>query len=183
MDQTKLIKAVLSSWGAQDVAWIFDAVTDDVVYQLNGSRDGLFASRSVQGKDAFRNSFVETSAHFDYLRFDPTVLGIFNDVARVQVKYVLHHWASGHSLTGTKRLVFEIAGNRIARINVFYDGALVQAFLQLTAANAGMGSILAMSTAETSAALHAHRPQTLLLAAGLGWANRTMYRAGSHLPF
>jgi ketosteroid isomerase-like protein len=131
VEQIELIQTLLSAWGTQDVDRMGNIIADDVVYELYGSRHGVLASQIIEGKVSFRTNALQTLAQFDYLQFNPTVLGINNDVARIQVEYVLHHWASGHELAATKRLVIKLSRRRISRIEAYYDRALVQAFVNL----------------------------------------------------
>jgi ketosteroid isomerase-like protein len=140
VEQIELIQTLLSAWRTQDVDRMGNSIADDVVYELYGSRHGILASQIIEGKVSFRAHALKTLAHFDYLKYNPTVLGINNDVARIQVEYVLHHWASGHELAATKRLVIKLLGHRISRIEAYYDRALVQAFVNLIEFDAAKNS-------------------------------------------
>ena len=142
MDQIQLIETALSSWGAEDVERLLENVSDDVIFQAHGSHDEVLGRLGIRGKCAFRDFLIERLVHFEYLTFEPTVLGICNNVARVQVKYGLHHRASGHELSCTQRIVLQIAGSQITKIDAYYDGPLVQAFLNLATADARLSRTL-----------------------------------------
>lgn len=131
VDHQDLIETTLQYWSAQDVERTLELVSDNVVYQLYISQTALPYGGETRGKDDFRDVLFDILAQFDYLSYEPVILGICGDVARVQTRCVLHHRASGHELDMSKRSVFRIKHGLIVRIDEYLDAALVESFMRL----------------------------------------------------
>lgn len=85
-----------------------------------------------RGKEACRDLLFSILADFDYLKYEPSILGVRGDTVRTQVRFTYQHRATGETLDGTRRLVFQIRDGLIVRVDGYHDARLVDAFMRLT---------------------------------------------------
>lgn len=132
MDNRAIVVSFLRSWGVQDVEMTAAHAADDIVYALYISDQALPFGGETHGLEACRNVLYTILADFDYLKYEPVVLSVEDDVVRVQVSFIYHHRRTGGNLVGTKRMVFKLRDGLIVRIDEYHDAGLVEAFMRLT---------------------------------------------------
>ncbi len=132
MDSRGVVVAVLESWAVQDVERAIAHAAEDIVYALHISDQALPFGGETCGWDAFRNVLYTILADFDYLKYEPVILGVEEDVVRVRVSFAYRHRRTAETLTGTKRMVFKLRDSLVARIDEYHDAAMVEAFMRLT---------------------------------------------------
>jgi ketosteroid isomerase-like protein len=131
MDNRTIVVSFLDSWIAQDVELTVAHVADDFVYALHISNEVLPFGGETRGREEIKSVLYTILADFDYLKYEPVILGVQDDVVRVQVDFIYHHRRTGEDLVGTKRLVIKLDDGLIARIDEYHDVALVEAFMRL----------------------------------------------------
>jgi ketosteroid isomerase-like protein len=132
MGNRDVVISFLTSWIAQDVELTVAHTADDVVYALHISNEALPFGGESHGKERIKGILYAILADFDYRKYEPVILGVRGDVARVQVSFVYHHRRTGEDLVGSKRLVITLRDGLIARVDEYHDAALVEAFMRLT---------------------------------------------------
>ena len=131
MSATAVVDDFLRAWRAQDIDTTLATIADDVVYALHVSNDALPYGGETHGAEALRAVAYAILEEFDYLTYEPVVLGEDEGVVRVQVAFHYHHRRTGENLIGTKRLVFRVESGLIVRIDEYHDAGFVEAFMRL----------------------------------------------------
>jgi ketosteroid isomerase-like protein len=131
MDNQAIVVSFLKCWIAQDVELTVAHAADDVVYALHISKEALPFGGETHGKERIRGVLYAILADFDYLKYEPVILGAQDDMVRVQVSFIYHHRRTGEDLVGSKRLVIKLRDGLIARVDEYHDAALVEAFMRL----------------------------------------------------
>jgi ketosteroid isomerase-like protein len=133
MDNRAVVGSFLACWSVQDVEMTVAHVHEDFVYALYVSDTALPYGGETRGKENVRAVLYAILAEFDYLRYDPEIISVEGDVVRVAVAFTYHHRRTGENLSGTKRMVFQLADGLVARIDEYHDAAKVEAFMRLAA--------------------------------------------------
>lgn len=133
MDNRSLVAAFLAHWRVQDVEMTLAHTSEDIVYALYISEHALPYGGETSGKASIRNVLYAILAEFDYLKYDPTIVAVDDDVVRAQVQFTYHHRLTGENLAGSKRLVFTVRDGLVVRIEEYHDAGMVEAFMRLTA--------------------------------------------------
>lgn len=131
MDSRAVVDEFLRNWLAQDIEGTVATGAEDIVFALHISNDALPFGGETHGRDACRSLLYTILADFDYLRYEPVVLGEEDGVVRVQVSFHYHHRRTGENLIGTKRLVFKVRDGLIVRLDEYHDAGFVEAFMRL----------------------------------------------------
>src|SRR5690606_5137735 len=116
-------------WGAQDVELASALFHDSIICKLHAASTDMPFGGEWRGKEACRHAMFSILEEFDYLRYEPTVLGVRGGVVRTQARFKYYHRRTGGILEGTRRLVFRVKGDRIVRIDGYHDAQLVDAFM------------------------------------------------------
>ena len=132
MSSREVVEAFFAYWGAQDVELTTALLHDGIVYKLHVATTDLPYGGEWRGREACRHAMFSILEEFDYLKYDPVILGVRGGIVRSQVRFKYQHRRTGGILEGTRRLVFRIKGDRIARIDGYHDARLVEAFIRLT---------------------------------------------------
>ena len=143
MDNRAVVGSFLACWSVQDVEMTVAHVHDDFVYALYISETALPYGGETRGKDNVRAVLYAILAEFDYLRYDPEIISVEGDVVRVAVAFVYHHRRTGEDLSGTKRMVLQLADGLITRIDEYHDAAKVEAFMRLAAQRTEADEVMA----------------------------------------
>lgn len=133
MDNRAVVESFLACWSVQDVEMTIEHVHDDFVYALYISETALPCGGETRGKDNVRAVLYTMLAEFDYLRYEPEIVAVEGDIVRASIAFVYHHRRTGEDLSGTKRMVLQLKGGLIARIDEYHDAARVEAFMRLAA--------------------------------------------------
>jgi ketosteroid isomerase-like protein len=131
MDARAVIVEVLKRWRTQDVETTFELCADDVVYVLYVSEDAVPFGGVTQGRDAMMSVFYTFIEQFDYLKYEPLIVGVDGDVVRVQTQFQYHHRRTGEDLTGSMRTVFTVRDGLVVRCEEYVDRGLVESFMRL----------------------------------------------------
>jgi len=133
MSSRATVASYLACWSAQDVEMTLRHFDEDISYALYISETALPFAGETRGKANIANILYSLLAQFDYLKHEPTIVGVDGDTVRVQVQFVYHHRETGGNLSGSKRLVFKLRNDAIVRVEEYHDAAMVEAFMRLTA--------------------------------------------------
>jgi len=132
MSSREVVETFFAYWGVQDVELTSSLFHDGMVYKLHVDTTDVPYGGEWRGKAACRHAMFSILEEFDYLKYEPTILSVRGDVVRAQVCFKYQHRRTGGVLEGTRRLVFRVKGDRIARVDGYHDARLVEAFLRLT---------------------------------------------------
>ena len=152
MDNRAVVGSFLACWSVQDVEMTVAHVHEDFVYALYVSETALPYGGETRGKENVRAVLYAILADFDYLRYEPEIISVEGDVVRVAVEgdvvrvavaFTYHHRRTGEDLSGTKRMVFQLADGLITRIDEYHDAAKVEAFMRLAAQRTEADEVMA----------------------------------------
>ena len=132
MQDTEVVDLFFEYWKAQDVEMAMSLATEGVVYNLYLSDAAVPHGGETRGREKCRDVLYMVLADFDYLEYQPTIVGQEADAVRAQVRFRYHHRRTGGELSGTKRMVFTIRDGLIAQVDEYHDAGLVEAFMRLT---------------------------------------------------
>jgi ketosteroid isomerase-like protein len=132
MDNEAIVASWVACWAAQDVEMTLVHMHENVIYKVHASSEVLPFGGEKRGRDALRNLMFDVLADFDVLMYSLKFVRVFRNGARAHVRYKYRHRATGEVLEDTRRLVVEIHGGRIGRIDAYYDDRMVEAFMRLT---------------------------------------------------
>jgi ketosteroid isomerase-like protein len=132
MDSRAIVESFFTSWAAQDVELAAMHFHEDMVYELHSATRELPYSGVTRGKAACRDLLFTIIKDFDYLKYEPHIIGVEDDVVRAQVSFIYRHRQSGEVLEGTRRLVFRLRDGLIVRMDRYHDAKLVDAFIRMT---------------------------------------------------
>jgi hypothetical protein len=71
-------------------------------------------------------------AEFDYLHYEPTIVGVENHIVRAQVNFRYRHRETGNIIEGSRRLVFEIKDDLMYRLDSYEDTLRLEAFMRMS---------------------------------------------------
>jgi ketosteroid isomerase-like protein len=132
MDPLAVATEVYKLWSVQDVESTFAFVAEDVVYALHFDEDLAPFAGVSQGREAMMAAFYAMIEEFDYLKYEPVIMGVEGDVVRVQIQFMFHHRRTGADLEGSMRSVMTVTNGQIVRCEEYLDRGLVEAFMRLT---------------------------------------------------
>lgn len=132
MSSRKVVEAYFAYWAAQDVEMTTSLFHPSIIYKMHvDSADRPFGGE-WRGVDACRHTMFSILEEFDYLKYEPVILGVKGGVVRTQIGFKYSHRRTGGILEGRRRLVFKVKGGLIVRIDGYHDAKLVEAFMKLT---------------------------------------------------
>jgi ketosteroid isomerase-like protein len=120
-------------WSAQDVDLSVGLLAEDAVWDLRVSQTALSFAGETVGRENIRAGFFAILAQWDYIVFEPTILGFEDGIGRIQVKFHYRHRASGNDLAGSFRANLAVSEDEITRIDEFHDAPMVEAFMKIAA--------------------------------------------------
>jgi ketosteroid isomerase-like protein len=132
MSPREIATEVYNLWRAQDVESTFAYVAEDVVYALHFDEELAPFAGVSHGREAMMGAFYAMIEEFDYLKYEPTIVGVEGDVVRVQIQFRFHHRRTGADLEGSMRSVLTVTDGQIVRCEEHLDRGLVEAFMRLT---------------------------------------------------
>ncbi len=131
MDPLAVATEVYALWSVQDVESTFAHVAEDAVYALHFDEDLAPFAGISHGREAMMAAFYAMIEEFDYLKYEPTILGVDGDVVRVQIQFRFHHRRTGETLEGSMRSVMTVTDGQIVRCEEYLDRGHVEAFMRL----------------------------------------------------
>lgn len=143
IDARSVVEAVIAVWNTQDVEATLAYVDDDAVYALYVSEETVPFGGVSNGKDEIRATLFMMLSEFDYLRFDRTIVGVDDDIVKVQTQFKFHHRRTGGNLEGSMRTVFTIENGLVVRCDEYLDRGLVEAFMAMVRSREARGEIVA----------------------------------------
>ncbi len=143
IDAQSVVEAVIAVWNTQDVEATLAYVDDDAVYALYVSEETVPFGGVSNGKDEIRATLFMMLSEFDYLRFDRTIVGVDDDIVKVQTQFKFHHRRTGGNLEGSMRTVFTIENGLVVRCDEYLDRGLVEAFMAMVRSREARGEIVA----------------------------------------
>lgn len=143
IDARSVVEAVIAVWNTQDVEATLAYVDDDAVYALYVSEETVPFGGVSNGKDEIRATLFMMLSEFDYLRFDRTIVGVDDDIVKVQTQFKFHHRRTGGNLEGSMRTVFTIENGLVVRCDEYLDRGLVEAFMAMVRSREARGEVVA----------------------------------------
>ncbi len=131
MSPRDVVAEALRLWGAQDVESAFALVAEDVVYALYISEELAPFAGVSQGREAMMLAFYRMIEEYDYLKYEPVIVGAEGEVVRVQTQFLFHHRRTGTNLEGSMRTVITIRDGLMVRCEEFLDRGMVESFMRL----------------------------------------------------
>ncbi len=131
MGVREVVEEVLRLWAAQDVESTFVHVAEDVVYALYFDEALAPYAGVTYGKEGMKAAFYAMIEEFDYLKYEPVILGAEKDVVRVQTQFRFHHRRAGSTLEGSMRTILTVRDGLIVRCEEYLDRGLVESFMRL----------------------------------------------------
>ncbi len=132
MKDIEVVGLFFEYWKAQDVEMALSLASEDVVYNLYLSDAAVPHGGETRGREKCRDVLYMVLADFDYLEYQPTIVGQEAEAVRAHVRFRYHHRRTGGELSGTKRMVFTVRDGLIAQVDEYHDAGLVEAFMRLT---------------------------------------------------
>lgn len=136
MDSRAVIASFFACWRVQDLEMALVHVHPEIVYELHNGPDASPLAGVYRGIDRVRDLGYSVLAEFDYIRYEPTIVGVDGDIVRAQVIFGLRHRVSGHVIEGSQRSVFVVRDGLIRSIDVYEDALMVAAFMRLARGSA-----------------------------------------------
>jgi ketosteroid isomerase-like protein len=131
MDSRSVITSFFACWRVQDLEMALLHAHPDLVYVIHNGPDASPLAGVYHGIDRVRELGYSVLAQFDYVRYEPTIVGVEGDVVRAQVIFGLRHRGSGHVIEGSQRSVFVVRDGLIASVDIYEDALRVEAFMRL----------------------------------------------------
>lgn len=121
----------LQRWAGDPAGTMTDMVAQDIVYTLNVSPDAIQLGGATEGWDAVNAKMMGIRQVFDYLFYQPRILGVDGDRVRAQIELIFRHKLSGQLLMGSMRTVMTVRHGMIARVDEYVDAPLIESFMKL----------------------------------------------------
>ncbi len=128
-----VIETFVDAWRLQDIELTLATLHEAVIYRLHLEPGSHPHAGSTVGKLAMAAVMGETARDWDHLYYQPTLLGVDEDIARVQVRYQIIHRASRSLLAGSNRMIVKVKDDRVVEIDQFEDAARIAAFMRYVA--------------------------------------------------
>jgi ketosteroid isomerase-like protein len=132
MDSRSVVASFFACWGVQDLEMAVAHAHPEIVYSIHNGCDASPFSGVYRGPEACRDLGYAVLAEFDYLAYEPTIVGVEDDIVRAQVFFRYRHRPTGNLIEGSRRLVFEIKDGLIIRLDSYEDAQRLEAFMRLT---------------------------------------------------
>lgn len=142
MGTRELVAEIIELWAAQDVESAFAYVADDVVYALHIDEDLAPFAGVTHGREAMMAAFYNMIQQYDYLHWEPVIVGCEGNVVRIQTQFRLHHRRTGADLEGSMRTVITMRNDLMVRCEEFLDRGLVESFMRLAQHREAMNQIV-----------------------------------------
>jgi len=151
MESRSVVASFLACWSVQDLEMALAHLHPEIVYTLHNGPDARPFSGSHSGIDSCRQLGYTVLAEFDYLHYEPTIVGVKGSVVNVHVVSRLRHRTTGSVVEGSQRSIFEVRDDLIARIDIYEDAPRIEAFMRLTAHRLANGQLAKAPMMPTSA--------------------------------
>jgi ketosteroid isomerase-like protein len=132
MDSRSVVDSFFACWRVQDLDLAVAHAHPEIVYTIHNGRDASPFSGVYRGPEACRDLGYAVLSDFDYLAYEPTIVGVEGEIVRAQVFFRYRHRPTGNLIEGTRRLVFEIKDRLIIRLDSYEDAQRLEAFMRLT---------------------------------------------------
>jgi ketosteroid isomerase-like protein len=136
MDVRSVVKSFFACWSAQDVEMSLAHLHPEIVYTIHNGPDASPLAGVYRGTERVRDLGFSVLAEFDYLRYEPTIVGVHGAIVRAHVVFALRHRESGCIIEGSRRIVIEVRGGLIVSYDLFEDGLRVEAFMRMARGSA-----------------------------------------------
>lgn len=127
------MKAFLSAWASGEAEAAAACFAVHGIYALHLSADVVQHGGEAVGRDDIAEALRRFRSSFDQLVYRPVHLRFNEHIVRTQVEFRYRHRASGETLSGRLRLVFQVHDGQIMRADEYHDRAKVEAFIRLFA--------------------------------------------------
>jgi len=131
MDSRSVITSFFACWRVQDLEMALAHAHPEIVYTLHNGPEASPLAGVYRGIERVRELGYSVLAQFDYVLYEPTIVGADDEIVRAQVVFGLRHRASGHVIEGTQRSVFVVRDGRITSVDIYEDALKVAAFMRM----------------------------------------------------
>jgi ketosteroid isomerase-like protein len=146
LDNRSVVASFFACWRVQDLEMAVAHGHPDIVYQIHNGIDARPFAGTYRGPEACRELGYAVLAEFDYLAYEPTILGVEDNIVRAHVFFRYRHRASGSVIDGSRRLVFEIRDGLIVRIDSYEDAAKFEVFMRMARESPEVGDPLDLTS-------------------------------------
>lgn len=108
----------------------------DIVYVIHNGPDASPLAGVYCGIDRVRELGYAVLAEFDYVHYEPTIASDDDNIVRGRAVFGLRHRASGYTIEGSHRSVFEVCDGFITRVDIYEDALRVEAFMRMARGSA-----------------------------------------------
>jgi ketosteroid isomerase-like protein len=140
MDSRSVVASFFECWRVQDLEMALVHVHPEIVYGIHNGPDASPLAGVYCGIDRVRELGYTVLAEFDYIRYEPTIVGLDEYIVRAQVEFGMRHRGSGHIIEGSQRSVFAVRDGLITSIDVYEDSLKVAAFMRLARGSAQLSN-------------------------------------------
>ena len=132
MDSRSVVASFFACWSVQDLEMAVAHAHPEFVYTIHNGRDASPLAGVYRGPDECRDLGYAMLAEFDYLNYEPAIVGVEDNIVRAQVNFRYRHRATGNIIEGSRRLVFEIKDDLIYRLDSYEDTLRLEAFMRMS---------------------------------------------------
>ena len=150
MDIRSIVASFFTYWRVQDLEMAVAHGHPELIYTIHNGREASPLAGVYRGPDACRDLGYAMLAEFDYLNYEPTIVGVEDNVVRAQVNFRYRHRATGNIIEGSRRLVFEIKDELIYRLDSYEDTLRLEAFMRMSREAPPSGDLLEQFDLEIS---------------------------------
>lgn len=132
MDSKSVVASFFTYWKVQDLEMAVAHGHPELIYTIHNGRDASPLAGAYRGPDGCRDLGYAMLAEFDYLHYDPEIIGVEGNIVRAQVNFRYRHRKTGNIIEGSRRLVFEIKDELIYRLDSYEDTLRLEAFMRMS---------------------------------------------------
>jgi ketosteroid isomerase-like protein len=96
MDSRAVVTSFFGCWSVQDLEMALVHAHPDIVYVIHNGPDASPLAGVYCGIDQVRELGYRVLAEFDYVRYEPTIVRVDDEIVRARVIFGLRHRASGY---------------------------------------------------------------------------------------
>lgn len=131
MDSRSVITSFFAYWRVQDLEMALQHMHPDVVYEIHNGPDASPLAGVYRGIQEIRELGYTVLSAFDYVRYEPTIASVEDNIVRAHVVFGLRHRQSSYTIEGSQRSIFDVRDGLIARIDLYEDALRVEAFMRM----------------------------------------------------
>jgi hypothetical protein len=126
-----VVEAFVKYWGVQDIERTVELHAEDAVSRVHFNHPEVGMSGEVRGREKIAEGLYENLAQWHYLSFEPTIMSIEGDTARVHIAFEYEHAKTSTRIASTQRMVVVVKNGLLSQVDSYYDVEKVAAFMRL----------------------------------------------------